>query len=389
MKRSPSSRRGRSSREADRLIQLAEGLARSGSRAEDRFWERQLETEISAQLHAGDEGALNVALDRLADSDSHAYEELADALEGCVEFAAAGQGQDRDVMLFAAPILAWSRVKLPARSIPTAQLDDLTAQLKAEIFATGARLSLTDYLWSPDQLPETFGETIELRVKLAAALERRAQLRIDVADLREAMPFLADVRYLVGAVSVEPGGAIFRWQETDVDRDKARDAWISKAKGSLEALFTACAFEPQLPGAYYVSCREADQAARPFSVRASTAFLSTTLNIEPAQLRVTIGACYDRRLEEFRLGFSVGENDEVIHGVVWPLLGAEDDAADTIEEIERVLRESGIEQLGLLDQRLPLEYCDDCGVPLYPNPEGELVHAELPEQMDLPSQHLH
>jgi hypothetical protein len=37
-----------------------------------------------------------------------------------------------------------------------------------------------------------------------------------------------------------------------------------------------------------------------------------------------------------------------------------------------------------------LEYCDDCGAPLYPNPEGEPVHAELPEPEEeaLP-RHLH
>jgi uncharacterized protein YuzB (UPF0349 family) len=37
-----------------------------------------------------------------------------------------------------------------------------------------------------------------------------------------------------------------------------------------------------------------------------------------------------------------------------------------------------------------LEYCDDCGAPLYPNPEGEPVHAELPEQEEeAVPRHLH
>ena len=85
MKTSPSSRRGRASREADLLIQLAEGLALSGSRAEDRFWEHRLDQEIDTLLEQGDEGSLNAALDRLADRESRAYEELADAIEGRVE----------------------------------------------------------------------------------------------------------------------------------------------------------------------------------------------------------------------------------------------------------------------------------------------------------------
>ncbi|SBT09802.1 hypothetical protein PROAA_3470002 [Candidatus Propionivibrio aalborgensis] len=40
-------------------------------------------------------------------------------------------------------------------------------------------------------------------------------------------------------------------------------------------------------------------------------------------------------------------------------------------------------------QRFPFEFCDDCGAPLYPNTEGETVHAELPEQSNAPSQTLH
>jgi hypothetical protein len=44
----------------------------------------------------------------------------------------------------------------------------------------------------------------------------------------------------------------------------------------------------------------------------------------------------------------------------------------------------------LLDQRFPLEFCDDCGAPLYPNPEGEPVHAEMPEeQTEATPRHLH
>ena len=68
-----------------------------------------------------------------------------------------------------------------------------------------------------------------------------------------------------------------------------------------------------------------------------------------------------------------------MHGVVWPLLGAEDDAVDVPGEIEAVLRECGVATICILDHRFPLEYCDDCGAPLYPSPEGEMEHAEMPE----------
>ena len=36
------------------------------------------------------------------------------------------------------------------------------------------------------------------------------------------------------------------------------------------------------------------------------------------------------------------------------------------------------------------EYCDDCGAPLYPNAEGEPIHAELPEEpSESAPRHLH
>jgi hypothetical protein len=75
--------------------------------------------------------------------------------------------------------------------------------------------------------------------------------------------------------------------------------------------------------------------------------------------------------------------------VVWPLLGIEDETTDVAGEIESVLRKTGLKEVTVLDQQFPYEFCDDCGAPLYPNIEGETVHAEMPEQDDSPSQTLH
>ena len=75
--------------------------------------------------------------------------------------------------------------------------------------------------------------------------------------------------------------------------------------------------------------------------------------------------------------------------MVWPLLGIEDETTDVAGEIEGVLRKTGLKEVTVLDQQFPYEFCDDCGAPLYPNIEGETVHAEMPEQDDSPSQTLH
>ncbi|MBP9800923.1 MAG: DUF2863 family protein, partial [Sterolibacterium sp.] len=58
--------------------------------------------------------------------------------------------------------------------------------------------------------------------------------------------------------------------------------------------------------------------------------------------------------------------------------------------IEAELRGLGIGEILHIDHRLPVEYCDDCGTPLYANPEGEPVHAEMPEeQAEAAPRHLH
>ncbi|MBX3687430.1 MAG: DUF2863 family protein, partial [Rhodocyclaceae bacterium] len=63
---------------------------------------------------------------------------------------------------------------------------------------------------------------------------------------------------------------------------------------------------------------------------------------------------------------------------------------DVVGQIETVLRDSGVSDITVLDHRYPLEYCEDCGAPYYPSPEGEVVHAELPEdQADQAPRHLH
>ena len=78
---------------------------------------------------------------------------------------------------------------------------------------------------------------------------------------------------------------------------------------------------------------------------------------------------------------------DVVHGVVWPLLDSEEESSDVVAQIETVLRECGITNILVIDQRLPLEFCDDCGAPLYPNPEGEAMHAEIPEGTESPGPH--
>lgn len=393
IKRSRFSRRTKQTPDTEELIRLSTQLSLSGSRLEDVFWERRLAAAVDRLLEGKDETALNAALDHLYGAGGRAYDELADMVEFRAEtrhHPAAGQAAEQDVLLFAAPVLTWSRFAIPSGAISPEVLASLRVQLQAHVLAADVRFGLADFLFSPDQLPQSYCETATLAEKLAKAALHGRDLKLDPAQMPETMNFLSDTRYLIGAVCVPAGGPLFRWQEEDGSRTEATKQWRAQGGEALRPLLPACAIEPLLPQSFHAAVREADRASRPYSLRAAAAFLQTTLNVTAGNLRAVVAPYYDRRLEEFRIGFTLGDAVEVIHGVVWPLLESEDEAADLPAQIEGVLREVGVREVLILDHRFPLEYCDDCGAPLYPNPEGEPVHAELPEQEEeaMP-RHLH
>jgi uncharacterized protein YuzB (UPF0349 family) len=59
------------------------------------------------------------------------------------------------------------------------------------------------------------------------------------------------------------------------------------------------------------------------------------------------------------------------------------------EEVMAQLSESGLTEVKKLAGTFTPEYCEDCGAPLFANAEGEIVHAELPEEADTHAAHFH
>lgn len=389
MKRSRLGRRSGLPREAETLLWYANGLAESGSRAEDMFWDSRLSEVVDELLHSGNEEALNAALDHLYTSNPPAHDALADAVESRAECGGADPA-DRQVLLIAAPVLAWSRFNIPANVLPASVLANLRVHLSAHVLADKVRLSMANVLFSPDQLPQGYCETARFAAELAEAAGRNRDLTIDPETLSETARFLSDVRYLVGVIVADPGAPLFRWQEEDGSREHATNQWRTQGGACLSSVLAGCATELVLPGAYFTASRHADKASRSYSIRASVAFLSTTLDVPPNGLRAIVAPFYERQLEEYRIGFTTMTSNDVVHGVVWPLLGVEDDNPDVPQQIEQSLRECGLTNILHLDQRFPLEYCDDCGSPMYPSPDGEAVHAELPEESaEQVPRHLH
>ena len=390
MKRTRLPRRARQTPDSELLTRLATRLSQSSNRIEDAWWESRLAAHIDRLLADNAEETLIAVLDQLYNGGSRAYDELADMIESCAETRRAEGSGGLDVVMIAVPLLAWSRFQIPSGSIPAAQMEAVRVHLQAHVLAADAKLGLCDVLYSPDQLPQNYVETAQLTEKLAKAAVHGRNLKIDPAQLPETMSFLSDTRYMLGAVAAPRGAAMFRWQEDDGDPAESFRQWALQGGDALRPLLPACALEFLPVLAYHAAVRDADRASRPWSLRAAVAFLQTVLNQPAGELRAVVAPFHDRQLEEFRIGFTRRGSSDVVHGVVWPLLENEDENNEAPAQIEATLREAGVASVLMLDQRFPLEFCDDCGAPLYPNPEGEPVHAELPEdQAESAPRHLH
>lgn len=368
-------------RDAERLVWLAQGLADSGSRAEDAYWEGELSTIVIRLLGKGEEEVLNQALDRLHETNARAYDELADLIEAHAEAGLLETPEGpRQVLMIAMPVLAWSRYGIPAGKLSAAVLANLRAQLGAHVLAEGAQLALADCLYSPDQVPRGFVDTRRFAERLWQLAVAGQDLVVPADQLPESGFYVSDVRYLLGAVAVTPGRPIFRWNEPDGGRDSALEQWRGQGGPGLQSALLGSAFELLQPDAYFAAWRRADREGRGYALTAAVAYLQAVLNLKAGQLRAVVAPYYDLRLVEWRVGFARTGSEEVLHGVVWPLLGTEEDGGEIGAEIVRLLQGAGVGEVLLLEQHMPLEYCDDCGSPLFPNADEDSVHAEMPEQ---------
>jgi hypothetical protein len=386
----------RLTRDAERLIALANGLNASGSLTEDRFWESGMSALVAKLLENGNDAPIDGALDHLYQTNLGAYDTLIELVENESEsIASTHDGREWQSLLIAAPIVVWSKYAIASGTIPRDQAETLQVHLQAHVLAQGARIAMVPYLYSIDQLPRHFSELRRLAAKLSEAALAGERPRMELSRLPETAHLLADTRFIIACAAVPRGQAMFRWQEDasgHAGRAGSLEQWIAQARPTLSKLLPGCVFESLLPDAYYVNCRESDRRVRPFGIRAAVAFLENALKSKPAEIKAVVAGFGEERVDEYRVGFHRGDDEgEVAHGVVWPLYGREDENArpGPIDDVVQQLNDCGITEVKRLAGTFTPEYCEDCGAPLFANGDGEIVHAELPEEADTHTAHFH
>ena len=417
MKESRAARTGRDrkaflSPDADRLVASALGLANSGSRVEDRYWEVQLQARLDKLLDGGNAQTVEQALDRLQQTDQEAYGALVEAVEEAAEAARIDfKGQDWQVLLVSAPLVCWTRFKIPAEGIGASQTRVISQQWSEHILAEGTRFALVPQLYSIDQLPSDFNQVRRFVKKLGTAAVTEALVKFDLKDLPESADMLADIRFLVGVVAAPMGAPILRWQQVEAKERATRvsclEAWVGNARQHIEPLLSGCGFECLLPDAYHINLRESDRRVRPFAIRAGVHYLTHAFSKQPTDIKAVIAGFGVQRVEEYRVSLCLdADGEQVAQGIVWPVLGpemltessgggsidavgSETEEISQLEQIRMLLKECGVEDIRHWDDITEPEFCEDCGAPLFPNTKGEVVHTEAPDEFEPGTQHFH
>ena len=407
------------SAESQRLVSLATAMARASSRLEERAWEKQVDALVQKLLKHHHQDTVNAALDHLFRLEAPAYDALIDCVEA-VSSSCVVEQDDKvyDALLIALPILAWTRFTIASGAVASELLDATASHLHAHMLADDARLSLSPVLYSIDQLPQTHAATFALTQRMAQASLVDKPLGLTGA-MPETVPFLADTRYLLATVIVPADAPMFQWQmppcppNIAVAQAEALRRWQIDMGQVMQRMLPGCGVELLLPEAYYLACREADRRIRPVTIRAAVNYLTQSLETDAAALAAVIGGfaqdSTDRRIDEYRISFTLQGQTDVIYGVVWPLYGQEEADEETIdmgglltaapaesidyrtplEEILALLRECGITDIKIHRELFESDFCEDCGTPLYVDWDAELVHAEMPEDVAQGPQHLH
>ncbi|MBV8625163.1 MAG: DUF2863 family protein [Herbaspirillum sp.] len=403
------------SADSQHLVTFAQAIAQASSRLEERAWLKPLDALLNKLLRTGHQALIDAALDHLFKADLDAYDVLIEAVEAGSESTTVDHdGEDYDVQLLVLPVLAWTRFAIASGAIAGELQNAIAAHLHAHVLAKDARLALAPVLFSIEQLPRLHTDVFALTRQMGQSALKNGTVQLR-GEQQPTAAFLADTRYVIAAVAVPTGNALFHWQESEqqshfsTNKSAAFDAWKQQVTPLFARLLPGCNVELLLPQAYYFGCREADKRIRPASIRAADYFLTQTLEINSSELHASIGGFSEDingQVDEYRIGFSIGGDPTVVYGTVWPLYEQESgdeltlmlpagaglaDGLPTspLQQILTVLRECGIVHIKHHAERFTMEFCDDCGAPLFPDREGELVHAEMPEDTPPPVEHFH
>jgi hypothetical protein len=367
---------------------------------------------IEMSLQNGKDSHLFAALDALFEQNSAAYEQLADHIEYCVQSQYTDDGYVNVLMMV--PVLVWSSNQLPSGKVDMTVINAFSKALKDNWLTDDATVLVSDILHTPDTLPEGFCDTYAFARTHFALADKGLALNAPVPKMtkgaktsKHAMEpknklsetahntsdddndndngYLADSRFLLAVVRGRHDQDIFKGlldKDGNVDMAAQEIAWTTAATPALAPYFVGCAYDVLPMEPFYPSSRTTEMAIRGFSLQAAALMVMTSMEVSADELRAVIAPCHGSEFEEYRISILLKNNDAVLQGITWPLLGREETQEAMLEEILGHLKNLGVHRIRLIEDAMPMEYCDDCEAPLFPDPNAEMVHQGTSDDDD-------
>ncbi len=396
------------STDGKRLVALAREMFYASSFTESEFARFRLQALVAALIGKSRQKTLNEAGEYLFNTDMEAYNCLLEVIESYCESAVVVEnGIRQQFLLVAVPILAWTRYTIPSGNLEDDIYRKLAANFRQIMLAENVRMNMSPILFTVDQLPMEHVEVFKASQQFIEAIQTGEPCVLTTKP--ENMQFMADGRYLLVGLMAEEGQPLFRWQ-ADADsihieniKEECLLLWKQAAMPFMLQVLPGCNLEFLPPGGLFNTCRKTDQEIRPATVQAAVQYLENALDVPAQSLGAVIGGfgkeSSGNQVEEYRISLYHPRDNKILYGIVWPIFGVEEisglsipvllenhpDSLNTkvgkqLLDIFQLLRQLNIHFEKHPVERFITEYCDDCGQPLFVDTNGELVHAEMPEE---------
>ncbi len=371
---------------SDDLVQLALESAESSSHFEDEMCDAALKQACNSIFSTGEDSEIETALHSLkADEDTTAYDALLAAAEDCAQGYSDERGCHQLVLI---PILAWSRYQIPSGKLDRECLKFIADRLRDRFASPQATVTMGDTLISADNLPEQLVDVRALVCSLTGGRLQHGKI-VSIAKLQKnsAPADFSDSRYIVAAISAPKPQDLFVPQQTPyIERMRAIMEFSMEVHDCLWPTLMGCVFQVQAPAGFYAAWRQTETAMRVFCLKALVSFVCC-MNYVPQNLLVTTAlfvnpneSAEGEAASEIRIGVSTKDRpNAVIAGVVWSMVNEDPDALQQFAA--DILRIEKVDRIVALDQTFPMEWCEDCGAPLYATSTGEVAHIEMPEEI--------
>lgn len=373
--------------ERDAFIELAQQCSESSSRLEDTLVDASLEKKCRHALDLGDDTDIEAALSALKEEESPAYEELLSMAEECAQSIISPRHVSLLVLI---PILAWSRYKIPFGKLSSSVLEEICNIYRRHFTNPQAKtkIRIGSCLVSSDHLPDGLAPVRSLLNELSSTQPRKANAICDISALLTANPppDFSDSRFLVLSVTGAAAGDLFANPgQGKIERAQHVMGFSQDCHRLLTSQLIGTVFQVQCPCSFFSAWRQTDASMQIFALKALVDFVCC-MGFETKDLIAT-AAIFTRPHpndtdpnNEIRIGMSLANDpNHVIAGVIWPVATGEPE--DSQQAASQVLAACGIPKIVTLDQTFPMEWCEDCGAPLYAAANGMVTHIEVPESL--------